>query len=252
VFIQPGTFIMGSPTNEALRAQNETQHEVTLSRGFWIGKYLVTQADYLSVTSTNPSYFSLAYNYPEDLTRPVEQVSWYDATNYCGLRTVQELAAGLIPTNCVYRLPTEAEWEYSARAGTTTALFTGTGLHSGQANFVGFQEYDSEQGEIYNPNGVWPYVTTPVGSYQPNDWGLYDMAGNVFEYCQDWLGPYPDGPVVDPHNSYPGYELRVIRGGDWDGSGDYCRSAFRLGAGPAGADNGLGFRVVLAPEQPGE
>src|SRR5438876_3191201 len=108
VFIQPGTFTMGSPTNEAERSSDEVQHLVTISRGFWMGKYLVTQGDYLAVVSNNPSYFSSAYGYSDDLTRPVEQLTWDDAVNYCFLRTLLERAAGQIPPTCVYRLPTEA------------------------------------------------------------------------------------------------------------------------------------------------
>src|SRR6266446_3310509 len=143
VFIQPGTFTMGSPTNEAERFSDEVQHIVTISRGFWMEKFLVTQGDYLSVVGSNPSYFTSAHGYSDDLTRPVETVSWSDATNYCALRTQQERAGGLIPTNYVYRLPTESEWEYACRAGTTTAFYLGRRLRSGQANFLGQNEYDA-------------------------------------------------------------------------------------------------------------
>jgi formylglycine-generating enzyme required for sulfatase activity len=127
VFIPPGTFIMGSPTSEALRFMEETQHVVTITRGFWMSQYLVQQKDYLAVVGSNPSQFL------GDLTRPVDTVNWYNATNYCWLRTQQEQAAGLIPTNLVYRLATEAEWEYACRAGTTTAFYLGPSLSSGQA-----------------------------------------------------------------------------------------------------------------------
>src|SRR6266478_3379850 len=173
VFIQQGTFTMGSPTNEAEWDSTEVQHIVTISRGFWMGKYLVTQGDYLAVVGSNPSYFTSANGYSDDLTRPVETVSWYDATNYCGLRTQQERAAGLIPTNYVYRLPTESEWEYACRAGTTTAFYLGSALRSGQANFDGQYEYDASVGTIANTNGIYLHRTTAVGSYQPNPWGLY-------------------------------------------------------------------------------
>src|SRR5437870_2170952 len=150
VFIQPGTFTMGSPTNEPERFSDEVQRAVTISRGFWMEKFLVTQGDYLSLMATNPSYFTSAHGYSDDLTRPVEEVSWYDATNYCALRTQQERAGGLIPTNYVYRLPTESEWEYADRAGTATAFYLGSGLHSGQANFQGQAEYDASVGTTYN------------------------------------------------------------------------------------------------------
>lgn len=242
VFIQPGTFTMGSPTNEALRDLDETQHVVTISRGFWMGKYLVTQGDYLSVVGNNPSYFT------GDPTRPVEQVSWVDAASYCTLRTAQERAAGLIPTNFVYRLPTESEWEYACRAGTTTACYLGSGLHSGQANFNGQYEYDASVGTSYNPSGIYLQTTTPVGSYAANGWGLYDMSGNVWEWCQDWYGAYPTGSVTDPQGAASG-STRVERGGGWFSSGQYCRSAQRYSSGPTSTSSDIGFRVVLALDQ---
>src|SRR6185503_569054 len=167
VFIQPGTFMMGSPTSEVKRGSDEAQHMVTISRGFWMGKYEVTQGEYLAVVGRNPSRFN-GVQYGTDLTRPVESVRWYDATNYCALRTQQERAKGLIPTNYVYRLPTESEWEYACRAGTTTAFYLGSSLHSGQANFFGPIEYDAAVGDIDNPNGIHLGTTTPVGGYAPN------------------------------------------------------------------------------------
>jgi formylglycine-generating enzyme required for sulfatase activity len=249
VFIQPGTFTMGSPTNEALRYSDETQHLVTISRGFWIEKYLVTQGDYLAVVGTNPSRFTPANGYTQDLTRPVETVSWFDAANYCALRTQQEQAAGLIPTNYVYRLPTESEWEYADRAGTTTAFYLGSGLYSGQANFDGRYEYDSSVGQINNPGGIHLGMTTPVGSYAANPWGLYDMIGNVLEWCQDWYGTYPSGSVTDPQGPATGSN-RVCRGGLCYDLAQHCRSAWRYSLYPTNTFDSLGFRVVLAPGQP--
>jgi formylglycine-generating enzyme required for sulfatase activity len=250
VFIQPGTFTMGSPTNEALRNPDETQHTVTISRGFWMGKFLVTQGDYLAVVGSNPSYFTSANGYSDDLTLPVEQVSWFDATNYCTLRTQQERAGGLIPTNYAYRLPTESEWEYADRAGTTTAFYLGSGLHSGEANFIGTDEYDASVGTIINDSGVWLHQTTAVGSYAANGWGLYDMIGNVFEWCQDWYGAYPAGSVTDPQGAASGSN-RVYRGGGWASDATYCRSAPRYYVnGPSSKVRAIGFRVVLAPGQP--
>jgi formylglycine-generating enzyme required for sulfatase activity len=249
VFIQPGTFTMGSPADEALRFSDETQHLVTISHGFWMGKYLVTQGDYLALVGGNPSYFTPSNGYSQDLTRPVEQVNWSDATNYCRLLTAHELAAGRIPSNCVYRLPTESEWEYACRAGTTTAFYLGSGLSSGQANFWGRYEYDASAGQISNPGGIYLQTTTPVGSYASNGWGLYDMIGNVWEWCQDWYATYPSGPVTDPQGPASGSN-RVARGGDWGGFARFCRSAQRSGDIPSPSSRRTGFRIVLAPVQP--
>ena len=246
VFIQPGTFTMGSPTNETLRNSDEIQHSVTISRGFWMGKYLVTQGDYLAVVGSNPSYFAPTNGYALDLTRPVEQVSWNDASNYCAMLTARELGAGRIPTNYVYRLPTESEWEFACRAGTTTAFYLGSGLRSGQANFDGQFEYDAAIGEILNTNGISLGTTTPVGNYAANGWGLYDMIGNVWQWCQDGYGAYPNGPVTDPQGLASG-SYRVDRGGSWLRHGQLCRSAQRSGDYPSLGDYDVGFRVVLAP-----
>jgi formylglycine-generating enzyme required for sulfatase activity len=243
VFIPPGTFTMGSPANEALRSPDETQHTVRISRGFWMEKYLVTQGDYLKVVGTNPSHFQ------GDLTLPVESVNWYQATNYCALRTQQERAAGLIPANCAYRLPTESEWEYACRAGTTTAFYLGSSLRSGQANFDGQYEYDVALGEVNNPNGVFLTKPTPVGSYGANPWGLYDMIGNLLEWCQDWYGPYFTGTVTDPQGPVTGTS-RVFRGGSWLVNARYCRSAQRAIYNPVDLSSGVGFRVVLALSPP--
>jgi len=242
VWISQGTFTMGSPTDEALRYQDETQHSVTISRGFWMGKYPVTQSDYLGVVGSNPSYFT------GDLNRPVEQVSWNDATNYCALRTAQERATGQITTMFAYRLPTESEWEYACRAGTTTAFYFGSGLYSGQANFNGTAEYDAAAGYITNPLGIFIGATTPVGTYAPNGWGLYDMIGNIWEWCQDWYGAYPTGSATDPQGPVTG-SYRLFRGGNWTADATYCRSAFRSSA-PTIASHNFGFRVVLASTQP--
>jgi formylglycine-generating enzyme required for sulfatase activity len=252
VFIQPGTFTMGSPNTEAAGdlTYDETQHTVTISRGFWMEKFLVTQGDYVALVGSNPSYFRNGIGtITNELTHPVERVAWTDATNYCAIRTQQERARGLIPTNYVYRLPTESEWEYSCRAGTTTAFYLGTGLHSGQANFCGQFEYDSSIGTIVNTNGICLGITTPVGSYVANAWGLYDMIGNVDEWCQDWYGAYPAGIGVDPQGPATG-SLHVLRGGYWYSPAGYCRSAYREESLPGfEPPSRLGFRVVLSLAQ---
>ena len=203
------------------------------------------------MVGSNPSYFNGVQNgtnYGTDLTRPVEQVDWYDATNYCAMRTQQERAGGLIPTNYVYRLPTESEWEYACRAGTTTAFYLGSGLYSGQANFIGQYEYDASVGTINNPSGIYLGQTTAVGSYTANGWGLYDMIGNVDEWCQDWYGTYPAGSVADPQGPATGSH-RVIRGSSWLNYARYCRSAYRNDNHPEYLAIIFGFRVVLAPGQ---
>jgi formylglycine-generating enzyme required for sulfatase activity len=252
-WIPCGTFVMGSPASEAEREPDEVQHTVTLSQGFYMGKYLVTQAEYLAVMGNNPSYFTTndweGNPIPLDLSRPVEEVSWYDATNYCARLTAQEQAAGRLVAGWVYRLPTESEWEYACRAGTTTAFYCGSALRSGMANFDGSFEYDASVGDIDNPDGIFLGCTTPVGSYQPNAWGLYDMAGNVWEWCRDWYGTYPTGSVTDPTGP-PSGSFRVFRGGFWNIFAWYCRSAYRSYFMPSYWDSVLGFRVVLAPGQP--
>jgi len=246
VFIQPGTFTMGSPLTELERNSKETQHTVTISRGFWMGKYPVTQGKYQAVVGSNPSFFTAANGYTDDPSLPVEQVSWNDATNYCALRTQQERTAGLISTNFSYRLPTESEWEYACRAGTTNAFYWGTNIVSEQANFNGQYEYDSTTGTTFNMSGVFLETTTPVGSYEVNPWGLYDMSGNVWELCQDWFGTYPAGSVLDPSGPVSGSN-RVIRGGDWFDHGVYSRSASRnVVTSQTFKFNNIGFRVVLA------
>ncbi len=216
-----------------------------------MGKYAVTQGQYLAVVGNNPSYFVPNNGYTQDLNRPVEQVSWNDATNYCALLTRSDRAAGRIPSTWGYRLPTEAEREYACRAGTTTAFHFGSAIHGGMANFYDYYEYDASIGDIYVANPSVPYLgrTTTVGSYAPNAFGLYDMHGNVWEWCQDWYGAYPTGSVTDPQGPVAG-SSRVVRGGSWDGYGRYCRSAYRYFDYPADRGSNIGFRVVLAPGQP--
>jgi formylglycine-generating enzyme required for sulfatase activity len=226
-YIQPGTFTMGSPATEQDRYSDEgPQTTVALTRGFWMGKYEVMQGEYLAVMGSNPSYFT------GDLNRPVEQVSWFEATNYCGKLTVQERAAGRLPVGWAYRLPTEAEWEYAARAGTTTRFSFGD--DPGYTQLGNYAWFESNSGS----------QTHPVGQKQANPLGLYDVYGNVFEWCADWYGPYAGGAVTDPTGANTGLN-RVARGGAWYGVGRYCRSAYRSGGDPSDRGNNLGLRVVL-------
>jgi formylglycine-generating enzyme required for sulfatase activity len=243
-WIPNGTFVMGSPVTEAGRGpNNETQHTVTLTNGFFMSTFLVTQSAYLSLVHTNPSYFNTNNAFTLDLNRPVEQVTWADATNYCHLLTVQERAAGRIFPNWLYRLPTEAEWEYACRAGATTQFYLGTNLLSGMANFDGRYEYHGT-GTVFNASGTVLNRTVAVGGYSANSFGLYDMAGNVWEWVNDWYDVYAATSVTNPIGPATGTQ-RVFRGGALNATGALCRSANRNKVDPATAVNTIGFRVVL-------
>jgi formylglycine-generating enzyme required for sulfatase activity len=208
-----------------------------LTRGYWIGKYEVTQGEYEAVMGSNPSLFH--YN----PTLPVDFVSWTSATNYCYKLTARERAAGKLPRGYVYRLPTEAEWEYACRAGTTTPFGVGDGisLSSTEANFDGTFPYGGA------PSGRNLNQTIFVGIYAPNAWGLHDMHGNVWEWCQDWYGSYPGGAVTDPTGPETG-TARVLRGGGYTSVGRGCRSAKRDSRSTSYANSIQGFRIVLAAE----
>jgi formylglycine-generating enzyme required for sulfatase activity len=227
---------MGSPTNDLDSSSNERpQTTVILTRGYWIAKYEVTQGEYLSVMNTNPSVF------PGDLSRPVSSVTWLDATNYCAKVTERELAAGRIPPGSRYRLPTEAEWECAARAGTTTQFSYGDDLNGASATNYMWEV-------LFSPG----LTVHPVGQKLPNPWGLYDMHGNVWEWCQDWYDTLPGGVELDPTGP-PGpvqFDEKVMRGGAYDYPYSSCRSASRLPTTRLHTDTDLGFRVVLAIESP--
>lgn len=231
IFILPSTFTMGSPTNEQDRSSNEgPQTTVTLTRGFWIGQYEVTQGEYVSVMNTNPS------NFPGDLSRPISSVSWMDATNYCWMLTQRELAAGRIPAGSQYRLPTEAEWECAARAGTSTRFSYGDDPnYASVTNYAWFLDLGHPDLTVH-----------PVGQKLPNPWGLYDVHGNVWEWCQDNFGSLPGGNQIDP-TGLPSTLLRdkVLRGGAYDYPDQSCRSASRIFRFPLFPDSDVGFRVVL-------
>ena len=232
VFIPPGTFRLGSPTNETDRFTDEgPQTAVTISKGFWMRKYEVTQGDYLAVMTNNPSTFT------GDTNRPVESVSWSNATNYCATLTQRERTARRIATNSVYRLPTEAEWEYACRAWTSDRRFS----HGDDLSYTNLTNY-----AWYSVSGP---PTHPVGQKLANPWGLYDSYGNVAEWCQDWYGTYPGGIAIDPQGTASG-PGRVFRGGGWSTAASGCRSAARSVGDPTSGYSYIGFRVVLSPGQP--
>ena len=227
--IPAGKFLMGSPATEKERYPNEAQHEVTLTQGFRMGVYEVTQAQYEQVMGKNPSYFKGA-------TLPVETVSYDEALAFC--KKLSDLPAEKAAGR-KYRLPTEAEWEYCCRAGTSTPFHFGNELNGTQANCDGTFPYGNTQ------KGPFLRETSPVGSYPPNAWGLYDMHGNVWEWCADRYGDYPKGPITDPLGSEVGSDC-VLRGGGWFNLADYCRSAYRRRNVPSSRNGGSGFRLALS------
>lgn len=214
VFIKGGTFQMGDTFGDG-DSDEKPVHQVTVS-DFCLGKYPVTQGQWQAVMGNNPSHFKKGDNYP------VEEVSWEDAREFIWKLNQQ--------TGKNYRLPTEAEWEYGARSGGKKEKWAGT---SKESELVAYAWYESNSGN----------QTHPVGQKKPNGLGLYDMSGNVWEWCQDWYGSYPAGPLTDPEGPLSGSD-RVVRGGAWDGLPCYVRSASRDGGAPSGRDDFIGFRLV--------
>ncbi len=219
--IPAGTFLMGSPAAEARRFPNEgPQTEVTLTKDFFLGATVVTQAQWTAVMGDNSSHFKGA-------TLPVESISWEDAMAFGQKLTEQERAAGRLPAGYVLTLPTEAQWEYACRAGTTVG-------DPGDMHVLAWFAENSEG------------TTHAVGTRPPNEWGLFDMHGNVWEWCRDWFKTYPGGAVTDPTGPAAG-KFRVLRGGSWDYDAAFCRYAFRRNEFPDARDINLGFRLALAP-----
>jgi formylglycine-generating enzyme required for sulfatase activity len=241
--VPAGKFVMGSPATEAEREPEELPHEVVITRPFYLGVYEVTQEQYQTVTGKNPSFFNQTRGGGAD--HPVEQVRWAEAVEFCQRLSErpEEKKAGR-----AYRLPTEAEWEYACRAGTSSAFHFGDALSSKQANFNG--------NDPYGGAAKGPYIqkTARVGSYPPNAWGLHDMHGNVWEWCADWYDPdyYKHSPKPDPKGPTQGVLstgfradfFRVVRGGCWLDEARGCRSAYRFRFQPSEPYRWVGFRVV--------
>ena len=233
VYVKAGTFIMGSPESEEDRSDNEIQHKVTISKDFYIGKYEVTQREYKAVMGTNPS------KYKGD-NRPVETVSWYNAVEYCnklsekeGLTKAYTIDGTTVTLNnnaTGYRLPTEAQWEYAARGGNKSQGYKYSG--SDTVDSVAWHSGNSDSS------------THNVGTKAANELGIYDMSGNVYEWCYDWYDDYSSGSVTDPEGSSTG-SYRVFRGGIWRYDSGYCRVAFRHSGYPSFSYHLIGFRLLL-------
>jgi formylglycine-generating enzyme required for sulfatase activity len=250
VYLPPGHFRMGTDLGKTPRQPDEVPHEVTLSRGFYLGRYEVTQGEWRRVMGVGqpgqPSQF------PACGPRcPIETVSYDDIERFLARLRALSGVRGL-------RLPTEAEWEYACRAGTATGFSTGAALTPEQAN------YDGRYPLAPTPPGRFVGHPVAVGSYPPNPWGLYDLHGNVWEWTEDWYGHYPTSPVTDPQGPPKSGARRVwdarggdwgfkkvIRGGSWYFNEDSCRCALRYTHAPGDSGFSLGFRLVReVPRKP--
>ncbi|MEW6261813.1 MAG: formylglycine-generating enzyme family protein [Thermodesulfobacteriota bacterium] len=226
VLIPPGNFISGSPTDELGRSSDEGRRQVTISRSFYLQTTEVTQAQWRAIMDNNPSHFKTC---GDDC--PVENVSWDDVQAYISRLNAKE-------GTTKYRLPTAAEWEYAARAGATTSFANGNIKetecgHDPSLDLIGWYCGNSNKS------------THPVARKQANAWGLYDLSGNVWEWCQDWYALYPtDYHLTDPPGPASG-SFRIYRGGSWDSKARYCRSAFRLGNAPGTRSDTVGFRLAI-------
>ncbi|MBL9189701.1 MAG: formylglycine-generating enzyme family protein [Opitutaceae bacterium] len=233
-----GKFLMGSPATEPGRRADEEQVEVVLTHGFWLGQFEITQGQWRRF---RPPPREPEAGRGEDY--PVYWVSYFDAEDFCGWLTREARSRGELPAGWAFRLPTEAQWEYACRAGTTTAFAFGDRLTTRQANI----------GRPYRgaPAGFPAGAATAVGSYPPNAWGLHDMHGNEFEWCRDWYharlpgGTDPDLAERKGEPNRDGSHSRVRRGGAWMDAAEFCRSALRLRYEPERSSDHIGFRVAL-------
>ena len=248
--VNGGAFDMGSPRGEYLREKDEAQHKVTVSP-FMISRKEMTNSEYRTLTGKTPSEF-------KDGAAPAENVSWYDAVACCNARSKKE---GLKPAYIIkgrdvtwdrkangYRLPTEAEWEFAARAGTKGPFSTGDAISQTEANYYGHYPYGIERSYFTPENmkvkpGRYNGKTLPAGSFKPNRLGLYDMHGNVGEWCWDRYGAYPKEAAKDPAGAASG-NFRVTRGGGWNDFARHLRSAAREPFPPEIGSYNIGIRLV--------
>ncbi len=242
--IPAGSFRMGSPPREPRRMADEHLRTVSITQSFYLGTCLVTQAQYRAVMPRNPSEFSRRRkeyrNLPTDRF-PVDSVTWFDAQLFCERLSDRE---NTFAQGWEYRLPTEAEWEYACRAWLSSRwpFHYGASLGAEQANFDGRYPYPPDN---YDESGLYPARPCEVGSFVPNAFGLFDMHGNLDEWCLDWHRDLDDvGDEVDPRGPDEGDE-KVVRGGSWRGQGEDCRSAVRIGEDPGVGMSHVGFRVAL-------
>lgn len=233
VWIEPGSFVMGSPEDEPGREISERQHTVTLTQGFWLGRYEVTQAEWERVMGTDPATLRDDFNKSWPIFQtgddyPMYYVSRQDAKEFCARLTEQERAAGRLPEGYMFSLPTEAQWEYACRAGTDAIYYANAGLND-MAWYLD------------NTHGI-----KPVGQKRPNNWGLYDMHGNVWEWCFDTYLQYADTAVTDPVKVH-WMKSKVVRGGSWRSEALSLRAAYRHAAIDTARNGGIGFRLALIP-----
>jgi len=212
VLIKAGTFL-------------RIKYPVTLTHDYWLGKFEVTQGEYIALIGKNPSHFT------GDTNRPVEKLTWFEALAYCQELTRREQQAGHLPPGYQYRLPSEAEWEFACQAGTTNLFsFGDTATEAGQYAWT-----------MENSEGA----THPVGQKRPNPWGLYDMHGNVWEWCSDWFAPYPATHLTNPLGPATS-KFKVFRGGGWNQAIEFARSRNRFMMSPSNGIHFVGFRVALS------